>query len=100
MWQSKASQLLFLAQFLYGSGFVLGPLMTSPYVTGGVDSEPSDNVTLHTTISVSERRAKVVVPFIISGGIQAICEFLQNNELDKFYPETNLLSITYDQAKM
>ena len=75
IWQDKSSKVLFLAQFLYGAGFVLGPLLASPYVTGGIDEEITANASLHSTISLNERRTKLVVPFIISGGFQALCEF-------------------------
>ena len=74
IWQQRSAQVLFLAQFLYGLGFVLGPLLASPFVTGGVESDGMSNETLHAIVSVSERRSKLIVPFVVSGGFQAICE--------------------------
>ena len=68
IWQQKSNMVLFLAQFLYGTGFVLGPMIARPFVSGGVPEGVATNVSFHTTISVEERRSKLVVPFIIGGG--------------------------------
>ncbi|CAG2103216.1 unnamed protein product [Medioppia subpectinata] len=74
MWQRRAGKVLFLSQVMYGIGSVLGPLIDGPYVTG----EPARNETTGAVtidepiISVEDRRHKLAVPYMISGGIQII----------------------------
>ena len=81
----KADKLLFVSQIIYGVGASLGPVMDSPYLTG----EPDQNTGVNTTdqfepmISVEERKAKLEIPFIISGGIQIICK-LNNRDGKRF----------------
>lgn len=68
MWKGKAGQVLFLSQLMYGVGSVVGPLIDRPYLTG----EPENNSTI---ISVEDRRDKLTVPYLISGGVQVICQY-------------------------
>ena len=85
IWQHQSSKVLFMSQLMYGSGAVLGPLLDSPYLTGKQESIANQTHLPNTTlpfnnitqvISVEERRSKLEVPFMISGGIQLISEYL------------------------
>ncbi|XP_054162215.1 sodium-dependent glucose transporter 1B-like [Oppia nitens] len=68
MWQDNSGKILFLSQVMYGIGSVLGPLIDSSYVTG--DQNRTD--TTLAIISEEDRRQKLAIPYMISGGIQII----------------------------
>ena len=75
MWQKKAGQVLFLSQLMYGIGSVLGPLIDRPYLTGEIHTNQSDYGLYQGryVISQEERKNKLVIPYMISGGVQIIC---------------------------
>lgn len=75
MWQEKSAPILHFAQFAYGVGSILGPLLENSYLTG----EPDDNngTTSDTPpVSVEERRRLLMIPFSISGALQIIGKFI------------------------
>ncbi|CAG2115485.1 unnamed protein product [Medioppia subpectinata] len=73
IWQRRSGSVLFLAQLMLGVGFTMGPLIDKPYLTG--DTTGADGVNEY-DIDVDERRAKLFVPFLISGCITAICPIM------------------------
>ena len=74
MWQGRAGQVLFLSQLMYGIGSVLGPIIDRPYLTGDTQHNQTD---LSDELGNDQRRSKLIIPYMISGGIQIIC----NNNL-------------------
>ena len=89
IWQKKSAPVLHLCSFLFGIGTIIGPLLEECHLTGEVqinlNSTDSSNATsqgeptsLNLTsqdpavYELSDRRAKLMIPFIIIGSMQFI----------------------------
>jgi MFS family permease len=82
LWQQRNPAFLQFAQFMYGVGNIVGPLLVAPFLTGELRNE---TITTNTSISTTQstisttdinltidRRPKLEIPFIIGGAIQSI----------------------------
>jgi MFS family permease len=85
MWQETSPTVLQLAQFMYGLGCILGPLLMEPFVTGELKSDNVNVTSLLNTLSTFttletitttdinetiDRRTKLKFPFITGGALQ------------------------------
>ena len=69
-----------MSQIIYGIGASLGPIIDRPFLTGEPDKNSDDNKTtqyLDKFITVEERKSKLEIPFMISGGMQTLCKKLK-----------------------
>lgn len=91
IWQKRSAPVLHLCSFLFGIGTIIGPLLEECHLTGEVQiqlnatnldngtSRGDPSLTNQTSedpavYELSERRAKLMIPFLIIGSMQFIGE--------------------------
>ena len=82
MWQQNSNSVLQLAQFMYGLGMIVSPIIEGPYLTGENDGQnftnqnmTAQNITfnntlVHLNVTGEERRILLSKPFAVVGGVQ------------------------------
>ncbi|XP_054166570.1 uncharacterized protein LOC128964037 [Oppia nitens] len=78
IWQSRSGPLVFLSQLMYGIGFVFGPILDKPFLTGDINDRRNETQMDRSIvmIDIEKRKSKLMVPFIVSGGLQALFPLL------------------------
>ena len=77
MWQQHSNSVLQLAQFMFGLGMIVLPIVEGPYLTGEIAGQnltnqniTVNNMSVHYNVTGEERRILLSKPFAVVGGVQ------------------------------
>lgn len=71
MWPTTSATLLLISQFVYASGCITIPIVTSPFLYGNTTKVEGDNITTTlVNVTISERQQSLAFPFLATGTLQ------------------------------
>ena len=68
MWQERSNSVLQLAQFMFGLGTIVTPIIEGPYLTG--ETNATDSNSTNSSVTPHDRRMLLAKPYALIGAIQ------------------------------